>query len=653
MTAKHFILATAGHVDHGKSSLVKALTGIDPDRLPEEKARGITIDLGFAHLELPSPSTIDHQPSSIFHLGIVDVPGHEDFVKNMVAGVGSIDLALFIVAADDGWMPQTEEHLQILTYLGVARAVVALTKIDLAEANEAEVVAAIREKLTGSPFAEAPIVPTSVVSGRGLDELKTALRDVLADTPPPSDIGKPRLPVDRVFTLHGIGTVVTGTLTGGILRRGQAVVIQPSGKATRVRCLQNHNQDVEASPPGTRTAINLPDVGARGADAGEGVARGDVVTLAELGGASDAFDVLLEKSARLIDSKASAARPLKDGTLVRVHLGSGNWPARVALLDQKQVDPGQRAIAQLRFEAPVFAFAGDRFIVRDWAEQLTLAGGLVLDPDAVRKRFHAEQRKRLLEIRAQAPADASAFVRSQLAREGATPRSRLLLKSRFSAPEIEAALTQLAADKQAVLAGDLVADAATWRQLRQRASDAIDAEHRAHPERPGLAVSDLRASLPEVRAVAGLFEALVADLCRNGFRQSGVAIQRASHRPALPPHLQAVGARLRATLAAKPLEPPSRKELAPDALCQQALRFLIQTGEAVELGQEIVLQAEAFAGATEAIKKFLRERGKATASDLRTAVGTSRRILIPLLERLDKDGVTLRQGDSRLLRAKG
>src|ERR1051326_3261901 len=255
---RSFIVATAGHVDHGKSALVKALTGIDPDRLPEEKARGITIDLGFAHLELPA--TVHHQPSTV-HLGIIDVPGHEDFVKNMVTGVGATDLALFVVAADDGWMPQTEEHLQILSYLGVSRAVVALTKIDLAE-NQQATTASLREQLAGSPFARAPIVPTSVLDGRGLADLKTALGGVLADAPPSPDIGKPRLSVDRVFTLRGIGTVVTGTLTGGSLRRGQPVVIQPSGIATRIRAAQNHNRDVDVSGPGTRTALNLPDVDA-------------------------------------------------------------------------------------------------------------------------------------------------------------------------------------------------------------------------------------------------------------------------------------------------------------------------------------------------------------------------------------------------------
>ena len=228
--ATYYIVATAGHVDHGKSALIKALTGTDPDRMPEEKARGITIDLGFAHLDLPSPTS-----RSSFHVGIVDVPGHEDFVKNMVAGVGSIDLALLVVAADDGWMPQTEEHLQILMYLGVRRAVVALTKSDLVD-DEARVVSDIRQRLQDTALADAPIVSTSVLTGRGLDTLKSTMARELSVAPPSRDIGKPRLAIDRVFTLPGTGTVVTGTLAGGTLQRGQSVVIQPGGHAAAAPC---------------------------------------------------------------------------------------------------------------------------------------------------------------------------------------------------------------------------------------------------------------------------------------------------------------------------------------------------------------------------------------------------------------------------------
>ena len=642
---QHFIVATAGHVDHGKSALVKALTGTDPDRLPEEKARGITIDLGFAHLELHS--TINDQPS-ILHLGIVDVPGHEDFVKNMVAGVGSIDLALFVVAADDGWMPQTEEHLQILTYLGVTRAVVALTKIDLAS-DETARIAETREKLGDSLFADAPVVPTSVVTGRGLDELKATLAQVLARAPPPRDIGKPRLPVDRVFTLRGIGTVVTGTLTGGEFRRGQAVVIQPLGKTARIRGLQNHNRDVEVGEPGTRAALNLPDV--EGSAAQTGIARGDVVTLSEFGKGSDTMDVLLEKSVRLVGGKTGAARPLKDGARVRIHFGSDNVPSHVVLLGKPQLGAGERALAQLRFESPIFAFAGDRFIARDWSEQATLAGGVILDPDARRKRFRTEAQVEFLQRRAQSPNDVVPCVQSQLARDGATVRPGLLLKSRFSAKEISDAVSHLVVERRAIASGNLVADAAWWQSLRQRVIDLIDAGHRAHPERSGLPLNELRVALEKDLPTPEIFDAVLADLCQSGFAQAGVAIRRATHRPALPPQLQAAGTKLRAALTAKPLDPPSRKELAPDASTQQALRFLLQTGEAVELGEDVVILAEGYARAADAAKKYLREHSSATASELRQAIGTSRRIAIPLLERLDKDGVTRREGDKRVLKS--
>jgi selenocysteine-specific elongation factor len=648
MSNRHFILATAGHVDHGKSSLVKALTGTDPDRLPEEKARGITIDLGFAHLELPGPGP----EAAAFCLGLVDVPGHEDFVKNMVAGVGSIDLALLIVAADDGWMPQTEEHLQILAYLGVECAVVALTKADLAEGREAAVIAALREQLRGSPFADAPIVPTAATTGRGIEELKATLAGVLAARPAPRDAGKPRLPVDRVFTLHGIGTVVTGTLSGGTFRRGQAVVIQPGGRPARLRGLQSHNEDVAASGPGTRTALNLPDAAPRSDTHPAGVARGDVITLPELGGASETLDVVLTKSARLYEAKVAAARPLKDGARVRVHHGSGNVAARVLLREAAPLMPGQRALAELRCEAPVFAFAGDRLVIRDWAEQATLAGGVVLDPDAGRRQWRSARQGRFLEARAQQPLDVVTLVSSLLARDGVAPRAGLLLKSPFSADDITAAVSRLVAENQAVITGALLAEAGWWETLRQQAVQAIDYHHRTHPERTGMALNELRAALGDLVRPAGVFEALVADLGRAGFRQAGNALGRASHRPELPPHLQAAGAKVRAALAAKPLEPPGRKELAADALSQQALRFLLEGGEAVEVGPDLVLSSEAYRRATELITTCLRQRGSATVSDLRQVVGSSRRIMVPLLEKLDREGLTRREGDVRVLKQK-
>ncbi len=632
-SVQHFIVATAGHVDHGKSALVKALTGTDPDRLPEEKLRGITIDLGFAHLELESPAA----PHISYLLGIVDVPGHEDFVKNMVAGVGSIDLALLIVAADDGWMPQTEEHLQILTYLGVTHAVIALTKIDLAH-DEVSRIASVRERLRDTPFADSPIVPTSIVTGRGLKELKSALAGELARTAPPRDIGKPRLPVDRVFNLQGIGTVVTGTLTGGTLRRGQNIVIQASRKSARIRNIQSHNRNVESSGPGTRTALNLPNVIAH-----EDIRRGDVVTLAEFGEPSTILDVLLEIVPR-------ANRPLKHDARVRVHHGSGDVAARVVFFTGKQLAAGERALAQLRLEAPAFVFAGDRFVVRDWAEQCTLAGGIVLDENASSALLHSEARANFLNQRAGAPEDVQAYIISQLQRDGAVRKSHLLLKSRFSEEEIAATISRLAIGGAAAIAGEFVADAAKWKSLLRRATDAVDARHRARPEDAGMLLADLRASLEADLPFADLFDELIKDLCKSGFVQSGAVIGRAAHRPALSAELQAAASKLRAELAGKPFDPPSRNQLAPDPVSQQALRFLIKSGEAIEINEEVVMAAEHVQRATQLIRDFIRARGPATVSDLRQMLGGTRRVILPLLVRLDREGVTLRQGDKRILR---
>jgi selenocysteine-specific elongation factor len=638
--ATQFILATAGHVDHGKSALINALTGTDPDRLPEEKARGITIELGFAQLELQSPAAgpakTGHDASPI-HVGIVDVPGHEDFVKNMVAGVGAIDLALLIVAADDGWMPQTEEHLQILSYFGVRRAVVALTKADLA-ADEAASISDVRRRLQGSPFADAPIVATSVVTGRGLDALKSAIAHELSAAALPRDIGKPRLAVDRVFTLAGAGTIVTGTLVGGQFHRGQAVVIQPSGQPVRIRRIQSHGRDVEVSVPGTRTALNLADVNPVG-----GVHRGDVITLPDLGVASECLDVALEISAR-------ANKPLKDGVRVRVHYGSGNVPAHVALGSGKELAVGQRVNAQVRLEAPVYLYAGDHLTIRDWSEQQTLAGAIVLDADATRRAFRTAERQQWLQRVADSLETPALFVAAHVARDVAIRRSHAFVKTRFSQDEIDAAIQQLARGGTVVASGEMLVDAASWTAALRRAAALVDDLHRQHPERLGLAVTDLRNTITKEFPFEHLFDALIVALGEQGFVRSGSVIQRAAHRARLPEPLRTAGETLRRNLTTRPLEPPSRKELTPDAASQRALKFLIESGEVVEINAELVMSAAAVAEATAQVKAFVAKNGPATVSDLRQSLGSSRRVVVPFLEYLDRTFVTLRQGDKRALR---
>src|SRR5436853_25601 len=417
MMEKQFILATAGHVDHGKSALVKELTGTDPDRLPEEKARGITIDLGFAELNLDGPN------GEIFHVGIVDVPGHEDFVRNMIAGVGSIDLGLLVVATDDGWMPQTEEHLQILVYLGVKRIVVALTKSDLG--NIDNVTSQIREKLRETTFANAGIVPTSVRTGEGLEDLKHALASEFAALSPPHDIGQPRLFVDRAFTLHGIGTVVTGTLTGGALWVGDTIFVQPKGISARIRSLQSHGHDVDLVQPGTRTALNLPDL-----EIGTDVKRGDVIT-SRLFEMSSTLDAVLTRSARL-----GRAVPMKSGASANVHHGTTRTLAKIVLAENESLAAGESAFAQLRLAAPLLGFLADRFVVRDASEQHTLAGGVVLNPDSSPTDFRSPEQRALVAARAANPDDVDLAVWTEIARTGIVQISHLLQRSSFSAAEI-------------------------------------------------------------------------------------------------------------------------------------------------------------------------------------------------------------------------
>jgi selenocysteine-specific elongation factor len=645
MTEKHFILATAGHVDHGKSALVKALTGTDPDRLPEEKARGITIDLGFANLQLPAPlSTLNKGQSnasaartsdqlSTFSVGIVDVPGHEDFVRNMIAGVGSIDLALLVVAADDGWMPQTEEHLQILLYLGIKRIVVGLTKSDLG--NIDHVTGQIRERLNDSPFANSQIIPTSVRTGEGLENLRSAVAFELANLRPPRDIAKPRLFVDRAFILHGIGTVVTGTLTGGILRSGDNIFVQPRDIAARIRSVQTHGRDVDAVEPGTRTAINLPDL-----KIGTDVKRGDVITTQQFE-PSSTLDVLLTRSARL-----QRAVPIKSGASAYVHHGSTRVAAKIIFAEADSLAAGESAVAQLRLKVPLPAFVGDRVTVRDASEQHTIAGGVVFNIDSNPKDFRKSQESALLATRAIAPDDVSLAVWTEIARTGVIEPSQLLERSHFSAAEIATALRRLSDHGEIFLSDNVGTKMLVWLDLRERAARFIDTAHRTHPERRGVELSELRAELNSISPA--VFDTLMVDLCRSDFVRTGSMISRRSHRASLPPSLKAAADKVRAALSAKPFDPPARENIA--AKNDAALRFLIDDGEIVEVAPELLFLRESFEQMKSQIATFISMNGPATASQLREKIGTSRRVIIPFLEYLDRVGVTQRTGDLRQLR---
>jgi selenocysteine-specific elongation factor len=623
VTTRHFIIATAGHVDHGKSALVKALTGTDPDRLPEEKKRQITIDLGFAALNVAAPN------GDRIHAGIVDVPGHEDFVRNMIAGVGSIDLALFVVAADDGWMPQSEEHLQILTYLGVQRAVIALTKSDLGRIDV--VTNQIRERLLDTTFADSPIIPTSIRTGTGIEKLVNTLANQLASTEPQRDICKPRLFIDRVFMLRGIGTVVTGTLTGGSLHRGQQIVVYPSDLDTRIRAIQSHGQKLELAQPGMRTAINLPDLRV------DQIRRGDVVTVPGHGAPSSTLIALVEKTSRPNGDK-TVAHLLKNGSSIYVHHGASRVAGRIRFRENGSLEAGREKIAHLKLASPIFAFIGDRFVVRDPSERHTIAGGIVLDPDGKKESLASGV----------ALDNVDSLVRATLARQEFARRESLLSKSQFSADDVSEALKNLAESGAIVVCQQIAVDSEFWQKIRAHAIGLIDAAHKKSPERAGIDLVELRSALriqePE------LFESLVAALCEDDCVRKGSVIARTSHRLTLPIHLQPVEKRIRDALTGQPFDPPSRKTIESDPQARQVVRFLIENGDVIELASDVVLLRESFDRMKSQVIEFISKHGPATVSQVRQALVSSRRVVVPLLERLDRDGITRREADKRSLR---
>jgi selenocysteine-specific elongation factor len=464
-----------------------------------------------------------------------------------------------------------------------------------------------------------PLVQTSIRAAVGLDELKRTLEGVCAAIPSPHESGKPRLFVDRAFTVRGTGTVVTGTLAGGSVARGETILLQPQNLRARIRAIQSHNQSLEVALPGTRAALNLPDLRP------DDIPRGSVLTTLVPAKSSRTIDALIERSPRSI----LPSRSLKNASIVQVHYGSARFAARILLLDRPELLPAETAIARFRFTNPAFVFVGDRFIVRDSSGRQTIAGGVVLNPAAEGTKFRSPAERSFLQARVSAPNDLITLLCTQLQRDHVVRRAAVLLQSSFSEGVIADAVDCLADQKKAFTSGTIVADAVWWEALRQRAIEAIDAEHEAHRERAGLDLAQLRVHLS--LDDAELENALIADLNERGFSCTLGAIRRRSHLPSLPAWLEGAGGKIRAALAAQPFDPPSRKELIADAAAQQALRFLSETGEVIVLNEDVLLSADAFAEMKSRIAQALRVGGPATVSELRQVLGTTRRIVVPLL----------------------
>jgi selenocysteine-specific elongation factor len=633
------VLGTAGHIDHGKTALVRALTGVDTDRLPEEKARGITIDLGFAPLDLGGG----------LRLGLVDVPGHEGLVRTMVAGATGIDLVLLVVAADEGVMPQTREHLAICELLGVARGVVALTKIDLAGAELAELAAAeLAEHLAGGPLGEAPIVPVSSVTGEGIPALREALREAaLAAAPRTARSGPPRLPIDRCFAMKGFGAVVTGTLVGGPLAVGDAVEIEPGARAARVRGLQSHGAALERAEPGARLAVNLQGVELRELE------RGQLLT------APGALAPTLAADVRLawLDAAPAAGKPLS----VELLVGTAQRRARVAPLGGGGLRPGATGLARLHVEGePLPLLPGDRFIVRGFARTAlggtTLGGGVVIDAAPPRRRRADPGLVRDLEALERAGLAEGAAVRIRRAGFAGLERERLLRETGADAPALDGALAALrSAGRAEPTAEGSWLDAAALAELEQRLLAALDAWHAAEPLRPGMPAAALRGRLPANAPRAAAELALARLVARSELALEGDLVRRPAHRPSLVGPEAALADRIAARLAGAGLEPPGVRELgreldvAPERL-RALLSHLERERRIVRARDELWFDRAAVDALRERVRAHLRAHGPIETVAYKELIGTSRRTAIPLMELFDAERLTLRRGEQRLLR---
>ena len=621
-----FIIGTTGHIDHGKSSLVKALTSIDPDRLPEEKRRGMTIDIGFAWMPFSSGEIA----------GFIDVPGHRDFMKNVIAGLWGVNASLMVVAADDGWMPQTQEHLNILDFFNVSHGIVALSKIDLVD--DAEwldlVEDDIHNKLAGTSLAGSPIIRVSSREGTNLDLLRRGIEEVAGRASKHADIGKPRLYIDRAFTITGSGTVVTGTLIDGDLTLDEKVRVFPGNQEFRIRGIESYNQKVERGKSGCRVAINLA-----GVKKGE-LKRGDILfDQARQPGSG----IYVNARLNLIDSPLNL---LKDKSEVLVYMGTREALATVKLLQHKVLQAGESAYAQLVFEEPVSTCIGDRFILRRPSPPLTIGGGIVLEPLAEKLKYREENfLVSLMERRLSL--DLKTLLRTELEKHNVLPRDQVLENSRYGEKEIASAVEDLAAADELKIAGPWLVHGGFWSGLDQRVQEILAARHAASPIEIGAAQAELMAQLELPREV---FDLLVARLVEQGLIiLHGGNIALCTHKPSLTREQEMSIAEILRLFEERAEFPPTVRELLelkPD--CEALIRYLSRTGKLVEMEDGVLFEAGRYQAVRERIIGLIRKNGSISIQTAREEFGYTRKYVIPLFNKLDSEGVTLLKDNERV-----
>ena len=626
------VLGTAGHVDHGKSTLVAALTGTHPDRLKEEQEREMTIDLGFAWLTLPDGEEI----------GIVDVPGHRDFIENMLAGVGGIDAVMLVIAADEGIMPQTSEHLAILDLLQVRAGIVVLSKIDLVDDfNWLDLVEEdIRKVLKRTVLQDAPIVRVSSRTKAGIPELLQALQDQLQNAPIRPDLGRPRLPVDRVFSIAGFGTVVTGTLIDGRFTIGDEVEILPSCLRGRIRGLQTHKKKEDMAVPGSRTAVNISGLNV------EQVQRGETVTHPGRYRTTQRLDL----SFRLLPDVSAS---LRHHTEVKFFIGTCETTAEVRLLGTEILHPGETGWLQLELRTPVVAVRGDRYIIRRPSPGETLGGGQVVDPQPKtrHKRFDPAVLQRLVTTSQGSPAEV--FLQAALA-VGPAPVKEVIAHSRLEETAAESALKELLDSGQLVNFGDrswsnesIVINQNHWMELKESIVANLSGYHETYPLRRGMPREELKS---RQKIAPRLFNLIITKMAGDGILiENPKWIALPGHTVRFSPFQQVKVDKLMAKFAAAPFAPPSTKECQAE-VGEDIYNTLRENGDLVVVSDDVVFRKTDYETMVEKVRQTLQKKGRITLGEVRDLFNTSRKYVQALLEHLDSIGMTVRDGDFRKLK---
>jgi len=632
-----YVIGTAGHVDHGKSTLVQALTGIHPDRLKEEREREMTIDLGFAWLVLPSGEEI----------GIVDVPGHRDFIENMLAGIGGIDAALFVIAADEGIMPQTREHLAILDILQVQGGVIALTKIDLISDPEwlNLVEEDIRSVLMNTVLETAPIIRVSSRTLQGIPDLLKSLSDCLSDRPPRPDLGRPRLPVDRVFTMPGFGTVITGTLSDGSLHTGDEVEILPSRLHTRIRGLQTHKRMEDTAIPGSRTAVNISGINV------DQVKRGDVIAYPGSFKPSQRIDVRFHLLPDLIHA-------LKHDTQVKLFLGAAEISSRVRLLGSEELLPGEEGWLQIELDSPVVATRGDHYILRRPSPGETLGGGIVVDPHPKKrhKRFSEEVINNLDTLTRGTPAEI--LIQAMLNLNVATLQD-VIVRSNLDQNIAKIAAQELITSGQFILLENfeqspifpstLLTSKTYWDQLSRKIIQEVDDYHHKYPLRRGISREELKSRL---KLSPRIYNAVLGRIISaNALQENGTLVQRAGYSITFNSQQQRAVEGLLARFQASPFSPPTTKECQAD-VGEDIYNAMVDLRILMPIPPDVVFRKQDYDMMISEVIDLLKSRSTITAAEVRDHFNTSRRYVLALLEHMDTQGITEREGDIRHLKIK-